>query len=421
MTSTSTKKISLACFGHVKRVADPESGDLTFPRSQFFGHTSEYFRPPAPGLHSDTTWLGDCSGSMGSMGRSPEDGGRLFAQQYATLGKSNSGQTPTHLTYAVFSTKMREVYNGDPADMTQEQINECACAMRPTNMTRFYDSAVEQLAAQGKRIRQAYAALPKATRRLVPLNEFAAAVFATLTDGMDNQSTLCDGAALKRAFARHKLEFGAKILFIAANMSAKNVGASYGIDEDNCLQVGADEEHSRGGFAAATQACLRSASSAVHQHSSPERGQHPPMFSALARASSCGYQESQLYNGAHPAQGRQCTAPIQGHKGNTAWPKGRPQAPVLGINPPPAPPRFGRSNLRRQNAMNPVRNLRQAACGGGGAGPQARAAPSWLGGVQLHQATNPLPLSDDDLSDDSDAPVSPSSTKATGATKKGGN
>jgi len=191
-------------------------------------------------------------------------------------------------------------------------------------MTRFYDSAIEQLAAQAKRIRASYATLSLAVRRLVPLDQYAAVVFATLTDGQDNMSNLCDGPALKRAFNRHKVEFGAKILFIAANMSAEDVGESYGIDGDACLQMGSDQLHSQEAFKAVTSACLRQASCSVPQYFSvPLR----PTFTGLERMTSCGTSEAQRYGAyrTHPVQGRQCTVPVKCTKGNFVQPK----APAL--------------------------------------------------------------------------------------------
>jgi hypothetical protein len=245
---------------------------------------------------------------MATMGRSPEDGARLFAEQYHALGVANSGQTPTYLAFNVFSNTCVEVYSDDPANLTQKQIDLCAYSMRPTNMTRFYDSAIEQLAAQAKRIRASYATLSLAVRRLVPLDRYAAVVFATLTDGQDNMSNLCDGAALKRAFDRHKAEFGAKILFIAANMSAEDVGEIYGIDEDACLQMGSDQLHSQEAFKAVTSACLRQASCGAPQRRSGNMSY--PTFTGLERMSSCATSEAQRYS-AHPVQGRQYTALLQ--------------------------------------------------------------------------------------------------------------
>jgi len=311
MSPKNQNKTTLSCFSHVKRSTNSKPEQIK--------------RPNCSSLYSDTCFLGDNSGSMSTMGRAPEDGARLFAEQYRDLGLANKEQTPTHLVFAVFSNTCVEVYSGDPANLTQKQIDRCAYSMRPTRMTRFYDSAIEQLTAQAKRIRDSYATLPLETRRLVPLDQYGSVVFATLTDGYDNMSTLCDEAALKRAFDRHKAEFGAKILFIAANMSAEDVGARYGLDEDVCLQMGSDQLHSQEAFKAVTGACLREASSYTvpSYRSVPLR----PTFTGLQRMTSCGVNEAQRYGayGAHLVR----SAPIKDVKENSG-------------------------RLRRQNAINPL-------------------------------------------------------------------
>lgn len=349
--------IPLASLGHIKR--------------------TDGSRPDVPGLYSDTCYHGDCSGSMSSMGRSPEDGGRHFAERYRTLGKSNAGQTNTHLTYGVFSTKYKKVFEGDPGDMTQAEIDACAIAMRPTNMTNFYDTTVAQITAQGKRIREAYSDLPLSTRRLIPLTKFASVIFAILTDGMDNESVLHNGASMRRALDRHKKEFGAQILFIAANMSAQEVGAKYGIDEEACLQMGSDQQHSQEAFRAVTNACLRQASSGAAQYRCA-----PPAFTPLERMTSCGANEALRHgvNRAHPVQGRQCTAPVQGTNGKFVQPRGPARAQHIGMLPPPPT-----LPLRRQNAMNPLPFTALAVAPL--AFPQGVPYPT-------------LPQSDDDLSDD---------------------
>ncbi len=304
MSPKNQNKTTLSCFSHVKRSTNSKPEQIK--------------RPNCSSLYSDTCFLGDNSGSMSTMGRAPEDGARLFAEQYRDLGLANKEQTPTHLVFAVFSNTCVEVYSGDPANLTQKQIDRCAYSMRPTRMTRFYDSAIEQLTAQAKRIRDSYATLPLETRRLVPLDQYGSVVFATLTDGYDNMSTLCDEAALKRAFDRHKAEFGAKILFIAANMSAEDVGARYGLDEDVCLQMGSDQLHSQEAFKAVTGACLREASS--YTVPSYRSGNIPlrPTFTGLQRMTSCGANEAQRYS-----------ATIKDDKENSG-------------------------GLRRQNAINPL-------------------------------------------------------------------
>ncbi len=394
--TTSIMASKLSCLGHVKRVSTTENGTPT--------------RPPAPGLYSDTCFHGDNSGSMASMGRAPEDGGRNFAKQYRDFGKANSGETKTHLTYGVFSTEYHQVFSDDPAKLTESQIDQCAHAMRPTASTKFYDTAIAQLNAQAARVRAEYASLAPAVRRLVPMNQFAAVVFATLTDGMDNQSVICDEAALKRAFARHKQEFGATIMFIAANMNAEQIGQTYGLDGGDCLQMGSDQHYSQAAFQAVTSACLRGCSGAPP----PPRSLRQSTFTGLERVTSCSATEANRYG--VKLGGRQCTAPVKGSKGSFVQPKGSPA-----VVPPPPPPLNLRGGGPFQGHFRGARghfgpppllrnyghvNLRQTACGGGGGGRGCTSGVTFPP-VQLHVSSTTsqlppptqLPLSDDDLSD----------------------
>ena len=58
--------MSLSCLSHVKRTPI----------------TNE--RPPAPTLYTDVVWCGDRSGSMGSMGTAPVNGGKTFMKDQKT-------------------------------------------------------------------------------------------------------------------------------------------------------------------------------------------------------------------------------------------------------------------------------------------------------------------------------------------------
>ena len=92
-------------------------------------------------------------------------------------------------------------------------------------------------------------------------------------------------------------------------MSAEDVGASYGLDEDACLQMGSDQLHSQEAFRAVTGACLREASSSgpPSYRSVPSR----PTFTGLERMTSCGINEAQRYNYTSAP-----SAPVKGNKKN---------------------------------------------------------------------------------------------------------
>ena len=410
--------VPLACLSSVKRSPNSYGG--------------KPLRPEVLPMYSDTVFHGDNSWSMNSMGRAPQVGAKHFAEKYRDFGK-NSQHTKNHLTFGVFSDNYVEVFAGDPSTLTGADVMRCQQSMVPTNSTKFYDTAVSQLVAQKKRVLAEYALLPKEVKDLLPLKQFAAVVMAFLTDGEDNQSVLCDEAALKRANTRHQTQLGAKILFLAANMSAEDVGAKYGIDAEDCLQMGSDEHYAEGAMQAVTSACLRGASCPSQQAdgSVPAR----PTFSGIERQRSCGAAEALRYAPRPaPVGGRQCTAPVKGCNGRYFQPKGQPNGapppppfggggvPMLahaaavraGGNVPPRPPGLGRG-YAGGGGRGCAGGGGRGCAGGGGRGcaggslgnvrgpfqsPLSGNGQQWAAAALLPIAAS-LPDSDDDLDDDS--------------------
>lgn len=257
-------KSSLSCMHSVKRMNNKRSN-------------------PSP-LYSDTVFHGDHSGSMSSMGDSPSIGAREFVEKYKKM--SGDVDYNIHLVFGVFSNDYSEIYNGSPTHMTDEDIDNCEKAMVPTNMTNFYDTTIDQLDKQGARIERKYNELSKKTRELVPLDTFASVVFAILTDGCDNVSTTYDSKTLKEKLAHHKKKYGASILFMAANMSAIDVGNMYGLKEEECLQMGSDPHYSLGAMNSITHACIRQASGSLDNS----------VITPLMRMASCSQEENDMYS-----------------------------------------------------------------------------------------------------------------------------
>ena len=364
--------MTLSCFSHVKRTAGGS-------------------RPVVTGKYSDTVFHGDNSGSMSSMGSSPEDGGREFAKEYRDFGRRQCQQgTTSHLTYSVFSTKYHQIFSGAPADLTEEDIDKCAKAMRATDSTKFFDTAVGQIASQAKRVRAAYDAQPLAVRRLVPLRDFASVVFATLTDGKDNESVLCTGADLRTAFAEHKATFGAKILFLAANMDAQAVGARYGLDAGQCLQMGSDPHYSGGAMRAVTQVALREASGSLGG------GPRPPMFGVGMRQQSCGGGEFNRYTSA-PVHG--LTMPNMVPRAGDSIVSPQPSLRVNGVIPPMPSLHSRVNNLRNSTSGPPEHEIQRGQTAGSNEPLRPRTLQFARRPALNERWGQELPLSDDDLSD----------------------
>lgn len=109
-------------------------------------------------------------------------------------------------------------------------------------------------------------------------------VFAILTDGKDNRSKHTR-IEMKNVIENYQKEFGAKILFIAANMDAKSVGKDYGINKNSCLQMGSDPKFSLNAMKSVTQASIRSYSNNTNK----------PSFTSMEREKSCSSKEAFKY------------------------------------------------------------------------------------------------------------------------------
>ena len=87
--------ITLSCLNHVKR-------HLTGPASK------KNQRPPAPTLYTDVSWCGDRSGSMSSMGLSPQEGAETFMKDHKKLSnkiKPMNGSTTRYAKKAISTIK----------------------------------------------------------------------------------------------------------------------------------------------------------------------------------------------------------------------------------------------------------------------------------------------------------------------------
>jgi hypothetical protein len=209
-------------------------------------------------LYSDIVFHGDHSASMSSMGNSPMIGGREFVTKYRNLALQVDYDV--HLVYGVFSDQYTGVYNGNAKNITDMDIDNCEKAMTPYNYTNFYDTTIQQLDNQSKRIEKKYNNLDNNTRNSIPLNQFASVVFMILTDGVDNLSIHYNSKILKQKIENHKKIYGANIIFTAANISAIKVGKYYGLTKDECLQMGSDRQYSLEAINCITDACIKQTS-----------------------------------------------------------------------------------------------------------------------------------------------------------------
>ena len=262
-----------------RRMLDTASPDTTAPVTQT---TAE----PSGPKHILAHWQGDCSGSMQSMGNAPMDGGRNFCNEFRELAKSDQ-KTPVTISFYTFSATGKLIYDGDASSMNDSHINDCAKAMTPTTTTNLYDTTVPQARKFLASINSVYNSLPDEVKQSTTIKQAVRATFMLFTDGEDNMSHEFTRQDLKNAFDELQ-NIGCAVIFAAANMDAMSVGASYGLEQRTCLQMGSNER---------TAACaMRAMTAATVQRSTQSTvTDDDELFSETARFRSCDPGEAAMY------------------------------------------------------------------------------------------------------------------------------
>ena len=131
--------IQLSCLSHVKRTR-------CAPASQ------KNNRPAAPSLYTDCVWCGDRSGSMSSMGLSPQEGGESFMKDHRNLANEINPERGYFLEYTTFDDKSETFYDDDARKITDRDLTIARSAMVPRGCTKFYDTAIGCVSRQQKRV-----------------------------------------------------------------------------------------------------------------------------------------------------------------------------------------------------------------------------------------------------------------------------
>lgn len=227
----------ISCIKHIKR-------------------TSNNIRPGAPPLYTDTVWCGDRSGSMCSMGRSPQEGARSFLEEHKKMAIDLNCKNGYFLELTTFDDKASTYYDDDAKNIKRRDLAIAESSMVPRGMTRFYDTAIECVKRQQERIDAVYDSFPKKVRQLIKDQKLITCVFVTFTDGMDNAS-IGGKSELNQCIENHRKYYNATCLFLAANQNADAVGRGLGFGKEECLQMGSDSTSAKMALKSATCASLR--------------------------------------------------------------------------------------------------------------------------------------------------------------------
>jgi hypothetical protein len=226
--------MTLSCLFHVKRVAN-EDGNL--------------LRPPAPALIVVEELLVDRSNSMTSLGASPTQGTLAFIAEQKRLVLETGAKVYFSLT--TFDNTATTCIDNVRVGQVNPTPREMYAMISPRGATLLVDTMYARLCGLSSKVTSVVASLPREIRDLKPK---VTVIFAVITDGKDNRSTLCSDADLNALITKKRGE-GFAILFLAANQDAIQTAKRWNIDPD-CAQT-------FGATATQTQACFRSASAAA--------------------------------------------------------------------------------------------------------------------------------------------------------------
>ena len=238
----------LSCISHVKRNLNNDD---------------DFARPPAPPIASfmGSTW--DRSGSMQDMNGSP--GPALYDWIKDACDQARILEQDCFLSVTTFDDESERKLDNIHWKNINLSLNDAKMWTKPRGMTKLYDTAVadiKRLRRQAELYRQN---LPGAVKRLNPTIVIA---WSLMTDGMDNQSQLCNQNNLAEAVQEAR-EAGCHCYFLAANCDGQQRGMDYGFDQDNSLTFMADRECSDNAFRGIS-AQLRNATAGSQQTSIPQ-------------------------------------------------------------------------------------------------------------------------------------------------------
>jgi len=242
--------MSLSCFNVVKRTADGS-------------------RPVPETIYTDVVFVGDRSGSMWDMGRSPMEGASEFMTKYRDFANEDKNRNRNiHVVMITFDDKHEIIYDSDAKHITSSDIRYAYNSMEPRGTTRLYDTAMLAIHKQQTRINKILYGMSREARSLQP---DLCISFTLLTDGDDNMSHIFSKEDMADEIRNHRQMYNAQCFFAAANQDALVVGSEYGFDRDNSLQMSTNEEEAREAFRACTNSSIRCSSREASGYTMAER------------------------------------------------------------------------------------------------------------------------------------------------------
>ena len=238
-------------------------------------------RPEKVPQFVDIELLIDRSGSMRTMFKETCKGVTDFVENQKVTQKKTGSFTTLKIT--TFDNNAEIMEGFDAVDITTAPSVNFEY-LKPRYTTRLIDTAVESLIKQKRRIRLLKQNLSPEIRKL---NPNIIRIFAILTDGMDNESTLYSSEDLNKMLKNLSKE-GGNAFFLGSGQDAINTGNQYGFEKGKCLTYTSEGTHAN--------AAMRAMSNQISRACS---GSDNTEFTSLQRTSSLN--EYNIKNKTDPA------------------------------------------------------------------------------------------------------------------------
>ena len=188
-------------------------------------HDDHNVRPTPRPIYIDASYIGDRSGSMSSTRGGSQEGAVAYMQLQQTSVEKLKPFSGEHLEFVSFDNNSMVLYSNKATNLTDDDLIKIRDGMYPRSMTRLYDTIIETLTRQMKRINDKKLSLPKSVQDTINDNPWMIGTSCAITtDGIDNisENTMLD---CRNIIKKYKMEYNGSVMFIGANINAEDTAS----------------------------------------------------------------------------------------------------------------------------------------------------------------------------------------------------
>ena len=219
-------------------------------------------RPAVAPLYTDIAFIGDRSGSMSSTRGGSQTGACDYMKNQKKAANNLSCLLGYFVDFTTFDGEIEHPFSGDAIEINDAVLELMREAMTPRGCTRLYDTILDSLHRQVKRLEDKFGELPAEVKSLVKDQPWLfAASCSPMTDGLDNQSAVGANAECKAALNNYQHNYSATAMVLAANQDASDLAEALGLTRDSGLQMGTTGDECEAAMSSVAAAQFRSITS----------------------------------------------------------------------------------------------------------------------------------------------------------------